>query len=383
MSYTGFRLTGRNATTERPADKAQAVPGATWARDRSAAGSDDGTEIDATWVNRLRANLEALVTGLGGDLSDGDLQLLNAVGGHVATAIGGFSVSAATISDSTAAGRAMVTAADVAAQRTLLGIGTLIVRERLTASRTYYVRTDGNDANNGLANTSGGAFRTIQKALNVVLRDLDLAGYDVTISVGDGQYTENLWGFGRLVGGGTLSITGNTTTPGNVVVAPVAGTAFLAEAGFIATVRGFRLAGASNNNLWVRGAGTFINFGNVELAGTGIVSHLRVERGAIVTASWPFSFNANAAYGIYALQGGLVQAGGLTITLTGTPAFSTAFAGADVGTELQLNGNTFSGSATGPRYVATGLSLIQTYGGGASYLPGDSAGSTSSGAVYA
>jgi hypothetical protein len=83
MTYTGFRLTGRNAVLLRPADKPQDVAGATWARDRSAVGADDGTELDATWVNRLRANLENLVTGLGGNLADGDDQLVNAVVAYV------------------------------------------------------------------------------------------------------------------------------------------------------------------------------------------------------------------------------------------------------------------------------------------------------------
>ena len=46
-------------------------------------------------------------------------------------------------------------------------------------------------------------------------------------------------------------------------------------------------------------------------------------------------------------------------------------------------GNTYSGTATGVRYTAEYLSLIQTNGAGASGLPGSSAGSTASGGVYA
>ncbi len=78
MTYTGFRVTGNRAVTTRPADREQAVPGNTWARDRSAPGANDGTEIDATYLNRVRANLEGLVTALGGNLADGDAQLSNA-----------------------------------------------------------------------------------------------------------------------------------------------------------------------------------------------------------------------------------------------------------------------------------------------------------------
>ena len=71
-----------------------------------------------------------------------------------------------------------------------------------------------------------------------------------------------------------------------------------------------------------------------------------------------------------------------TITLTGTPAFSGAFAKAfDAGT-LNISGCTFTGSATGPRYSATGNGVIDTAGAGATYLPGNAGGSVATGGQY-
>jgi hypothetical protein len=68
------------------------------------------------------------------------------------------------------------------------------LREVLAADRTYYVRTDGSDSNTGLADTAGGAFLTIQKAVNTV-QSLDLnndVDVQVTIQIADGTYTENV-----------------------------------------------------------------------------------------------------------------------------------------------------------------------------------------------
>ena len=52
----------------------------------------------------------------------------------------------------------------------------------LSAQTTYYVRADGNDANNGRSDNSGGAFRTIEKGLAT------MAGGDVLV-VGNGTYS--------------------------------------------------------------------------------------------------------------------------------------------------------------------------------------------------
>ena len=75
-----------------------------------------------------------------------------------------------------------------------VGLGNVLnvaQREALTANRTYYVRTDGSNSNDGLTNSSGGAFLTIQKAIDTAAT-LDLNGHTITVQVGDGTYSESV-----------------------------------------------------------------------------------------------------------------------------------------------------------------------------------------------
>jgi hypothetical protein len=80
-----------------------------------------------------------------------------------------------------------------------------------TADLTYYVRKDGSDSNNGLANTAGGAFLTITKAISVIPK---IVNHGVTINVADGTYNETVTHEG-FHGSGGISLIGNATTPVN------------------------------------------------------------------------------------------------------------------------------------------------------------------------
>ena len=256
------------------------------------------------------------------------------------------------------------------------------VRELLTAARTYYVRTDGNDSNNGLANTAGGAFLTIQKAIDTVAT-LDNGGFDVTIQVGAGTYVANNI-LKSFVGSGIVNITGAGDT---TVIAPnVTGPCFgdsIGSGGWLGIydITSMKLAPTAAScwgigSIW--GAGGLAYFGNINFAFAGASGqHLAVGRGGFVGNKDRNYTITNGGASIYAhvtaADGGQIRAQSCTVTLSGTPSFTTAFALADRGGTILTNSNTYSGSATGPRYNAFRAGGVLTFGG-ETYLPGNSAG---------
>lgn len=50
---------------------------------------------------------------------------------------------------------------------------------------------------------------------------------------------------------------------------------------------------------------------------------------------------------------------------------------------VEISGTMQNTNSTGPRYLVDGLSIIQTYGQGANYLPGTTAGTATNGGIYA
>jgi hypothetical protein len=255
-----------------------------------------------------------------------------------------------------------------------------LVRERLIVGRTYYVRTDGSDGNNGLTNSAGGAFLTIQKAIDVAVA-LDLSIYNVTISIADGTYTGAIT-LKSYLGVGPIALSGNVGTPANVLIS-VTGNSCISGAGVTGSwsLSGLKLVAVTPGYVAIAATqGTRIALSGIDFGGAS--QHIACTANAIVIANGAYTISGGANIHWYATLGGFIQAAGLTITLTGTPAFVQAFAWSQSHARLTVNGNTFSGSATGTRYYADTLGLIDTQGGGASYLPGNAAGSTVTGAVY-
>lgn len=248
-------------------------------------------------------------------------------------------------------------------------------RERLTADRTYYVRTDGNDNNSGLANTSGGAFLTIQKACNVAA-GIDAALFQVTVQIADGTYTTGAV-VAPMHGALPLVIRGNNTTPSNVHV-NVTNTCFLVtQASAYVQVLDMKLS-ATTLGLSAAPFG-FIEYGNV-VFGTAGNRHVNAQYHGHTNAVSDYTISGGAQCHVMVANGATSRIVGRTVTITGTPAFSVAFASASDAGSLAIISNSFSGSATGPRYLAATNGVISA--GGAT-LPGDTAGTTATGGQYA
>lgn len=251
-------------------------------------------------------------------------------------------------------------------------------REKLTADRTYYVRTDGSNSNTGLANTAGGAFLTIQNAINTVL-GLDISTFAVTIQVGAGTYTAGASLSVPFVGSGTVTLQGDTGTPSNVVISTAG--ACVHVGGGVLYVGGFKLTSSTTYCLNATTAGQISVNGAMEY-GTAAVAHVHASYAGQIVLGANYTISGGALYHWWSeTAGGSIACIGRTITLTGTPAF-TAFANADIVAQIVPVLNTYSGSATGSRYSATNNGVIATFGAGATALPGNAAGSTATGGQY-
>jgi|GEM_PF-1572999 len=253
-------------------------------------------------------------------------------------------------------------------------------REILTAARTYYVRTDGSDSNNGLANTSGGAFLTVQKAVDTAYT-LDTSIYDVTIQVANGTYTTAVSISGTLVGKGSLTIQGNSGTPANVLISITSNQAITVNNYARVTIKDFEIRTTTSGiGLYVITNATAY-FSNIRW-GACATQHMQALNGSIVCQG-NYTISGGSIQHWAVATGGLIQVQGYTVTLSGTPAFSGQFAQCTVlGSILCGGGTSFSGSATGTRYYVASNAVINTGGGGASFLPGNAAGSTSTGGQY-
>lgn len=264
-----------------------------------------------------------------------------------------------------------------------------IGRDKLTANRTYYVRTDGSDSNTGLVNNSGGAFLTIQKAINTAI-GLDLSTFAITIQLGDGTYS--LGGTGLILpsipNGSQITIQGNTSNAASVTITStdVGGTikAFNAIGGWF--LRYFTLTN-TNNGHGIYNSKSMIGIERLVFGLVGTGFHMVNADGGVIgnqfnAVYYPYTISGNASGHIYNTgAGSIFTCAAAAVTVTSTPAFNAFCINENLG-YCNFFPGAFSGSATGQRYAVSSNAIINTFGSGANYLPGNSAGTESTGGRY-
>ena len=251
-------------------------------------------------------------------------------------------------------------------------------REKLTAARTYYVRTDGSDSNTGLVDSAGGAFLTIQKAYDVIRATLDTAGYTVTIQCGAATYTAGLTVAVPWAGGGQITLKGDETTPANCIISVAQSLVVTCVLPSILTITGFKLTGTNGINHSGVGMVQFKNIAFDAMTGVDLTAG---AAGATIECTGNYSVTGNRQRHLLFSRGAVfILDPSLTVTHVSTPAYSVAFADFQQGGIGRIFTTTFTGAATGVRYTVTLNAVLNT---GGQTLPGGTAGTTATGGQYA
>jgi hypothetical protein len=256
-------------------------------------------------------------------------------------------------------------------------------RYRLTTPFNVYVNSvSGNDAS--IIGGPTAPFKTINRALSFIHNDVDQGGQQVTILLAPGTYDPVSVSSPNL---GLIVISGDRLAPRNYIIKNTNGAAVFASAG---------------TQLWLQGL-------SLEAAGTSVGIGIQVMLGALVyivdvafglcaychmwaqSAGTIVIAGTGLKYSIYATgtqshaisaAGGVINIAQALLTIQNTPAFVGGFLMAETSATILAYLMTFTGTATGPRYVVSSVASINVLGAGISYLPGSTTGTATTGGVY-
>ena len=252
-------------------------------------------------------------------------------------------------------------------------------RITLTADTTFYVATTGNDGTGD--GSVGNPWLTVTYAWNTI-RDLyDCMGFIPTIQMAAGTYTENIDIFYPLVGAPYGQIVGTIGTPTDV---HSNASSYGLNARFKAIVKlgAFQVSGA-NGIVASDDSVVFITYPVIFNACSS--RHIHFTRSAVCYIETNYTIAGGATFHIQVqTRGALFVFGTPVITVTGAPAFGSAFIRVDdLAVSSWPTATTFSGGATGSRYNVRTNGVLSTGGGGTSFFPGSTAGSVVTGGQYA
>ncbi len=251
------------------------------------------------------------------------------------------------------------------------------VREVLYANRTYYVDpVGGDDGNDGLSWAT--AFRTINAALRACYR-IDSNGYAVRIMLADGVH-DAFYLDRRIVGDARLEIIGNATAPGNVIIQGRGYHVARFGGGAKATLRHLKLETANNWSLINMEDASSLHIDGVIFGDALNRSHIEARNNSRLAVIGNYTVAGSAKSHLNFRSGSTFSAAAKTVTVTGTPHFSDAFAMFGHGASYDCWRMTWQGAATGKRYYIFYNATCN--GGRADHFPGDVPGNTHLGGQY-
>jgi hypothetical protein len=240
-------------------------------------------------------------------------------------------------------------------------------RTLLTTTTNFYVATTGSDSNNCSISAK---CLTIGHAINYIQSTYDLGGQTVNLNVANGTYTSNITLSAPFVGG-SLNVIGNTTTPTNVVISTTAADCIDVSNGAVLSLEGFETKITTSGIELNATTGGKINIYGAWNFGTGASGNPQISAngpGSIVNITSNYTISGGGYAHYSPVYEGVIYAQNLTVTLSGTPAFSNAFAKVVTAGILAINGTTWSGSGTGTQYIITSNGIINS--GACASIPG-------------
>ena len=255
-------------------------------------------------------------------------------------------------------------------------------RTILNAPTTYYANAStGNDAS---PCTISSQCQTAQRLINLQT-GIDNQGYAVTLQLADGNYPAGVVCSSPFVGGGTVTLQGNTTTWTNVVLnsSLASNNAVQAATGCVISVVGMQVKGVAGQDTVMAISGGQITLNKIDFTATvgGTQVAARQTGSRIVKSQGAFTISGGALFHEVFTNNANILEGNATTTFTASVTYTDAYIGAKFGASANIQGNTYNLGAftvTGPQYDVQTNSVLNA-NGGCSLLPGSSAGTTATG----
>jgi hypothetical protein len=274
----------------------------------------------------------------------------------------------------------------------------LPARQQLTATANYYVNassSSGVAGPGGSVNVGGGSdstgtgtaaapWQTLQHAYNQIITQVDLNLQVVNIYLAHGSSTNYALSAiaGPFIGTSVVNVIGDSNDQTQVTIqAPTGLYALQVKDLSCLNVSYVTFADNASTN----GAGLIVcglgNYGHIDMHHCTLKA---INTGAMISVTYGGSVSfvnsgmiiaGNAGVAMVAMSGGVIDTGGQTVTVSGTPAFSTCFAYILDGGVISATSSTFSGSATGQKFQIYGALTLGGYDP-ATVFPGNSTGLT-------